>query len=290
MELRIGVPSGIGDISWIVSKLVNTNGYKFIVEIADGWPYRAEEYIKLLGEKFEFGGYGDFEYRDIVGFEKINPYQTFRDIVEAGYGRYLIQNNHHLERGLPLKEWLPDLLTNYHYTLHTSSSDEAVATTLLKHVPRPRVGLSAASYRGAVAWKTWEGDKWRELIKVMESAGYSVVLMGGGWDDLTRSLANAGKKVYSVVGQTSFGEAVAMHKLLDGYVGFSSGLGIIRTVLGLPTYMLWPSHQMALSSSWADPMDLATERYIATGYIDVDGVWGLLQYQLKKFEKEVSDE
>jgi len=281
--IRIGVPSGIGDISWLISKLVNAPQQKIVIEVADGWPYRAQDYIELLGGKFEFGGYGDFEYRDILAFEQLNPYTTWQDVVNAAAGRFLIQPNLHLERGKPLHTYLPDLPTNYHYPLHTTLQMERRATNLMDGVPRPRVGLSAASYRGAVAWKTWGYDEWVRLIRRIVAEGFSIVLMGGGWDDLTRGLEGCTTGVYSVVGQTSFGEAVEVHKLLDFYVGFSSGLGIIRTVLGLPTYMLWPAHQQPLSTSWADPADLVSGRYVATGYGPFEMVFNVFRAQVKRF-------
>ena len=289
--IHIGVPSGIGDISWIISKLINAPDCKFVVEVADGWPYRSEDYVKLLDpQKFEWGGYGGFEYRDIVGFEKLNPYNSFKDIVDAGFGRYLIQPNFHLERGKALAEWLPDLPTSYQYPLNTKEF-AGTALARIKHIPRPILGLSAASYRGAVAWKTWERDQWKELIaRVLKNTNMQVLLMGGGWDDLTRSLENIHPRVFSVVGQTSFGEAVEIHKSLSGYLGFSSGLGIIRTVLGLPTYMLWPDHQQALSTSWADPQMISEGSYIATSYMDVMGVWNVLKGQIVKYHSNCGGE
>jgi len=281
--IKIGVPSGIGDISWLISKLINAPQSRIMIEVADGWPYRAEDYIRLLGSKFEFGGYGDFEYRDILSFEQLNPYTSWNDVVARGAGRFLLQPNHHLERGKPLHTYLPDLHTSYHYALRTTPQMHERALALLRGVPKPRVGLSAASYRGAVAWKTWGYDEWVDLIKRVVAEGFAVVLLGGSWDDLTRGLEGCNSGVYNIVGRTTFGEAVEVHKLLDFYIGFSSGLGIIRTVLGLPTYMLWPSHQQPLSISWADPIDLATGRYVASGYGDPRMVWNVLKAQMRKF-------
>ena len=42
----VGVPSGIGDVSWLYSKLKHAGplGYK----IADGWPYRTKQFLELL--------------------------------------------------------------------------------------------------------------------------------------------------------------------------------------------------------------------------------------------------
>ena len=107
--------------------------------------------------------------------------------------------------------------------------------------------------------------------------------MGGRWDDLTDELelhlSEYSNQVLNIVGKTTFPEACAVHKLCRFYIGFSSGLGIIRTVMELPTIMLWPSHQQKLSTSWADPEDLYTGRYIASGYTTPGSVYKLFKQQ-----------
>ena len=67
--------------------------------------------------------------------------------------------------------------------------------------------------------------------------------------------------------------------MVSFFIGFSSGLGIVRTVLGLPTIMLWPDHLQALSTSWADPEDVKSKKYIASSYMTVRGVFDLFKIQ-----------
>ncbi len=43
----VGVPSGIGDVSWVYSKLCNV-GERLEYEVADGWPYRTTQFLELL--------------------------------------------------------------------------------------------------------------------------------------------------------------------------------------------------------------------------------------------------
>lgn len=270
--MRIGVPSGIGDISWVVSKLINSpqwNEIEFM--IADGWPYRASPYLKdMLGKKTE---YGEFQYDTIVSFECINRYRTWQDVVKKGAGIFYLQPNHHLEKGRPLRDWLPDLDTDYHYPLTLPDVEGKRYCDELSKKGGPWIGVSAASYRGHKAWKTWDIETWRKLLDELVASGFRICFMGGSWDDLTRGLAgemsiNHKSKVIDIVGQTTFPEACAVHNLLPFFIGFSSGIGIIRTVMSLPTMMLWPEHQVALSESWADPEDIRSGRYVPAQYID----------------------
>ncbi len=274
--MKIGVPSGIGDISWIISKVVNSDEWKkgeLEIVISDGWPFRAQPYLDMLSIKSE---YGNFRFEDIIAFEKTNPYKRWSDVISRQAGLYLLQPNWHLEAGRPLAQYLPDLSTNYHYELKIPalSSNFQTRGEIQRLSKGDWIGISCASYRGAHAWRTWDLLQWKALSELLISEGFSLCLLGGKWDDLTDSLSYEipEDSCLNLVGKTEFSEACAIHEMLSGYIGFSSGLGIIRTVMSLPTLMLWPSNdhinQQPLSTSWADPRDLDSGRYIAKGYIE----------------------
>lgn len=254
----IGVPSGIGDVSWMYSKLVHI-GESIRFEIADGWPYRTREFLAMLPGVVESEYDRTMRYDDILSFESMHGFMqyglTWCSIKERlPEGRILLEANRHLEMGRRLEEWLPDLPCNFHYDINTKPIDSINALEWLAELPKPIIGVSAASYRGSEAWKTWGYDEWSPFLKWLEEeTGGSVFLMGGFWDDLTHSLAADGHK--NSVGKTSTGTMVELLRLLDLYIGFSSGLGILRTVLKKKVFMMWPEHQVALASSWA-PLDM----------------------------------
>lgn len=282
--MKIGVPSGIGDISWLVSKLVTSKEWPDIeFLIADGWPYRAAPYIEMLGKKCE---YGELHFDSIVMFEHINPYETWEDVLSYKAGVFHMQPNHHLEQGKPLASYLPDLDTDYYYHLGLPNiSETGYANKIMSR--GPWIGLSAASYRGHKAWNTWSMDLWEELVNRLHDIGLNICFLGGSWDDLTRSLAYKFGDDLNLVGVTSFPEACALHNLLDFYIGFSSGLGILRIVMKRPTVMLWPSHQVALSESWANPQDIASGRYIPSQYMYPKDVCSLISGQMDKYGRVV---
>lgn len=276
-----GLPSGIGDFSWAYSKLCNAGPLDY--EIADGWPYRTVPYLELLPQ-VATAKYGDFTYDTIVAFEKVNELDrdlTWEQLKKLGYGKVLIQPNHHLERGKRLEEWLPDLPTTFHYPIVTTDRHKERARRLLEGMPRPLVGISAASYRGSEAWKTWGAEEWKDFLAWWSAeVGGTVVLLGGFWDDLTAMLAEEGYE--DLVGKTDVGTMVEVQKILDYYVGFSSGLGVIRTVLGKNVYMFWPDHQVALSTSWAPPVMLGTGAYSCNVWQSVDNTKLLVTRWLKE--------
>lgn len=270
-QLTIAVPSGIGDVSWILSKLVHVSDRVDLhFQVADGAPYRTVPFLRML-PWVKSADYGNFVYSDLFFGYRSQNLNTWKEIEESGRGRIFLTNNEHLESGARLEEWLPDLPTDFHYKLPVSRLAEVRVEHILDACKskfgrsmQRLYGISAASYRGAQAWNTWEYEDWAILFDLWQKQDpYArFMLMGGGWDDLTRSLFEEFSDIcFDAVGKTSISSAVELHRHLDGYVGFSSGLGIIRTVLGGRTFMLWPAFQEKLSTSWAPPEMLESGAY-----------------------------
>ena len=292
-EMTIAVPAGIGDVSWILSKLVSVSDeWDFNVEVADGAPYRTVPFLRMF-PWIKNAIYGDFHYTDLhFGYYAQNLH-TWKDIVDAGRGRVWLTNNPHLEQGNRLEDWLPDLKTDFHYEINEGKLATVRATHILEacekkfHFAHPLklYGISAASYRGAQAWSTWEYEDWAQFLTLWNEydKGARFILMGGGWDDLTRSLYEEFDGLcFDTVGKTSFATAIALHRKLDGYVGFSSGLGIIRTVINKKTFMLWPDFQEKLSTSWAPPEMLESGTYVAHLWRDPETVFEALKQWLRR--------
>jgi hypothetical protein len=263
LMLTVVVPSGIGDVSWMYSKLKHAEVMHW--EIADGWPYRTKPFLDLL-EGIAGVSYGKSKYCDIAVFTQMHVKGTWAETVSNGLSRLLVEANTHLERGLRLEDWMPDLPCDFHYNIYTSDADEEKACQLLSGFQPPLWGISAASYRGSEAWSTWGVDQWIEFLKAFEEKhGGTIILLGGFWDDLTHTIASHGYA--DLVGKTSVGTAIEVLKRLEGYIGFSSGLGVLMTVLKRPALMMWPAHQHALSTSWAPQWMIDEGLYVAMPWV-----------------------
>ena len=258
------VPSGIGDFSWAYSKLKHVGMANWAV--ADGWPHRTVPYIKLL-ENVNDATYGPFNYTEIVRLEEqfgFGMTPTWERVNQFLGENIYIEPNRHLEAGRRLEDWLPDLPCDFHYDIPVPMEDRQRAMSLLQTFKRPLWGISCASYRGSEAWKTWGHDEWILYLKMLEAeVGGTILMLGGFWDDLTSTVATTGG-YRDIVGRTSVPMMVEVMNLLDGYIGFSSGMGIIRTVLNKPVFMMWPDHQVELSTSWAPQNMLETRAYVAS--------------------------
>jgi len=261
METTFGVPSGIGDVSWAYSKLKYLGPQEY--HVADGWPHRTVPFLELLPGVSK-SSYGPFNFGDIVKFESMHGYHPsprWAD-VPKGFGVTYIEPNRHLEMGRRLEDWLPDLPCDFHYQINIAEEDKIRARNRLDKYPKPWTGISAASYRGSEAWKTWGYEDWSPFLKAWHSeVEGTIFLLGGFWDDLTDTLADDGW--VSLVGKTNIGTAISTLDLLDYYIGFSSGLGVLRTVLKKNAFLLWPDFQAELSTSWAPLNMLESRAYTA---------------------------
>lgn len=271
----IGLPSGIGDVSWAYSKLCHVGPLEY--EIADGWPYRTSDFMELLPGVSKVS-YGQFRYEDIMSFEHatgIGDHPKWEDVVSKNgqpNARVLIAPNLHLEQGRRLEEWLPDLPTDFHYPINIPEARQKEALNILSRFKKPVWGISAASYRGSESWKTWGRAEWTKFLwRFHDRAGGTILLLGGFWDDLTHSLAEDGWN--ELVGKTHISTATEILKHLDGYIGFSSGLGVLRTVLNKRVFMMWPDHQLELSTSWAPKHMLESGRYMMSRWLSPDEVF-----------------
>lgn len=304
---RICGPAGWGDLSWLWSKLVNVKDEIDEILIADGWPYRSREYMELCGIRSSYAdGKEDRElvdYRMILQGMKMRNWSadtggmpTWEEIRKRGDRLILLEPNRHLELGRPLAEWMPDLPTEFHYPLHTTQNHAIRAKWLLDDYSLPRhpmkegpvVGISCASYRGAEAWKTWAREDWVAFLKKIMAFGWRPLIIGGSWDDLSFAVA-CELEIPDLVGKTNAGECIELLKLLDGYIGFSSGLNVVRTVLNKPALAWWPDFQKELSTAWAPPDMLMSDRYIAFPYRRVEDAWPVAKHFLKVCEVELSN-
>jgi Glycosyltransferase family 9 (heptosyltransferase) len=280
MQKIVMAPAGQGDWSWIWSKLCHVADEIAEVRVPSGWPNRTVPFIELCGLKAD---YLDIDYPTIQANMAVHGCETWAGYREHPACGMAVSANRHLELGKPLAEYLPDLPTDYHYPLPVTQEDIDVAARLTQDLPRPLIGISCASYRGSEAWKTWGRGEWTDCLQRMQAEGLTPVLLGGFWDDLTHYVAT-NLSLPDLVGKTSVAECVAVLNALDGYVGFSSGLGVIRTVLRKSSFMLWPEFQCDLATSWPDPEDLETGKYEPSPWDPVDTVW---PYLYKHFKQNV---
>lgn len=266
-------------------------------DVLAGWPQRTTPYMNLIGLESD---YVPYSYPMILGFESdhgINADakdRTWAKISKLQVANLLLEPNKWLENGNRLEEWLPDLPCEFHYPLPVSDDDRTRAQKIVDRAMSvhpmkegPIVGISCASYRGAEAWKTWELEQWKDMLRRIMSVGWRPLLLGGNWDDLTYAVA-MDLDLPDIVGKTSVPQMVSIMGSLDSYIGYSSGMNVIRTVLNKPAMALWPEFQNELRNSWAPQHMLDDHRYVSLLWMPVAKVWPVAKAFLRKCERELA--
>lgn len=279
--LLFNVPAGIGDISWIYSKIKHlkslTGGQAVKLRVAGEPPPRGEAMVRLLPE-VEFAGMAT----DIVSWHVASQPLNSEWPAYMGLGPFNayadrpinIAANNHLECGRPLHTWMPMLPTDYHYPLAIPPKQMQLAENLLAGLPRPIICVYVSNRDKDsikhVGWSLWTPYQWVDFCdavsRVPACQGCGFVFLGATWDedkttDVADELAKRGHPVRKVIGQPL---GTALHCLAKSDYSFSypSGIGIMSNVLRTPGLMLLPWHLKGLETGgYADPLDVALQHY-----------------------------
>lgn len=249
--MRIYVPPGIGDISWIYSKVGHLPDLEFVVS-DDGSPRRSEAFIDLL-PNVRFGGY------EIV--PPTVPIVALDDVPRDG--EYAICNPF-LESGIPLGRVWPSLPTNYYYPICGSEEDVAMAESV---ITQPTIGIYCSSYkhRGGGLWSV---DQWVEFMRAVDPGARWVVL-GADYDDKSHEVAAASGAI-NLVGRAGLGATIEVIRRLDYFFAFPSGLGILADVVRTPCTMWYWGGNHFCANGRATYSDPALSTHIVRIYNTVD--------------------
>lgn len=261
--LRVHTYSGIGDISWVYSKLVTLNRpldivYYTIPEMANQpLGSRCVPLLQMLP--------GVRSYRISTLQTRMlrahNPVD--RDEIDACDEIYCAANTH-LEIGRRIEEFLPGVDTNHHYPLNIPEEDRRYARHLTKNIPDYCL-LYISSIGGNAHWGGWGADQWAALIYQyrMLIDNKPVLLIGAEWDHDLAKLLHLPNMI-NLVGQTTLGTTLELIKLSRHFIAFPSGLAIMACQLKHPVLMFYPRSLRCLHYSWPPPAMIADHSYIAT--------------------------
>jgi hypothetical protein len=256
MSYIFNVPSGIGDISWIYSKLVNFP-YPFQLKIVKDEPQRSLPFTRLLPRVIN-SAYSNYSYvGDFVKAKRILPSNT--DLPSLDPGEYFLSANPHLEQGNRIETYLPTLPTSFHYDIKDEPIDLGLQGKL--------IGIYPSKYQ-TYGWHFWEVKEWVEFMTLVRDflGGCSFVVIGAGFDKgLGDDLAKEeGLIIKSFVGKTFCGQLVNLIKQLDFLVAYPSGVGVLGGVLSVPTLHFIPPQPWIekMRGSYADPKDIISKRHV----------------------------
>lgn len=277
MSLKLLVPSGIGDISWVYSKVLDVAKTREVsFSIAASHIYRAEGFVKLLPHvrSVERGTHGW-------------PYQILgcgADLRRVPDGAYGVCANPFLEAGIKLANIHPYQATHYHYQLNIPASCSREADEAVTAGP-PRIGIYTSSYSQHLIKShksLWCVDEWLVFMTKLERLYPTATFyfLGAEYDDkcieLAQEAARLKFKVFSGVGKFEIGTTIEVIKRLDYFFAFPSGLGILADVVETPCmmwYYRWDKD--AFLDSYADPINVVSGKHINLLFASPDDSFNL---------------
>jgi len=261
MTYRIIVPPGIGDFSWIWSKL-STTGDQYFIEYADTGPDRLGPFLKLLPKDKIAGWEKSKRYK--VGFDTeklemmlmpaVERLERYEQLKENPDKTFYVEANTHLERGNRIEEWLPNLKTDLHYEIERARPIVPLSYPAKKAFNIFIVHLSSCKMQRI--WQCYDMDKCIRMVKMIQNKkGWIPVFIGAEYDDFAMDCCKEYSKennAINLIGKTSdVLDALAFICLSKLFLGLvSSGMTMLANVLCVPSISWWP--RPGLPPSWPD--------------------------------------
>lgn len=288
--LSVTVATGIGDISWIYSKLVGLGRPIDLTIMNDPLYVRAISYVKTLP------GVCSVKYEELPDSDSMiknawnGNYEELKQ-KESANERIVMVANNWINAGERLEGYYPDLPTDFHYEMQTTQEHKEIAKILLPHSVG-YMGIITGSVGGNKAWDGWTPDDWVAFVKKVKSEfpGVVFVLIGAPYDidyhDLLIPKLD-GIEYIDLVGKTpDMGVTIEVLKRLDYHVGFCNGLGMLSNVLNKGTCLFYPDSLEKARYSWPCPKSIETKDYQAFLWDRPEKVFSEIKFKLDYFLKE----
>ncbi len=228
--LRVGVPSGVGDVYWALTK---------IKAFADGKPVKIVIQSSLYDRAVAWAEMVDFIDGAEFGVFKCGPAK-----LHGIQGRWknldaVLWPNAVIDRGERIETWLPHLPIDLNFKI--KCPDYA-----------PRVIVYPSSM-GSAVWTQRGGEFWDKVITHMAKFIGPVTVVGSHWDQSMADQITA--PCEKLIGMTSLPELAGMLKTARVVVGVISGVTILANHFRTPCVTIWHDQRFpaGFPRAWAAP-------------------------------------
>lgn len=284
--LRINVPTGIGDFSWIYSKLLAMK-LPMDVVVAKGHPPRLVPIAELLPSVYSMS-VGRVGY-EIIDANKVGPKTSRQYLLDWPADVVIpISANRHLEQGNRIETWLPELPVDHHYKVEISPQHVAAAEALLPY--KDFVCLFAANKKTCEAWSGWMAPQWCDFMQLFRRriGDLPFVLIGAGWDiglggEIACEAERTGIPLTDLTGKTILGASFHIMKRSKYFIAFPSGMAVFGHVLKIPTTMFYPDCLQNMIGTFDSPEARETNRFYETPFCSPSSLvdWLINVYGIK---------
>ncbi|MBS0261822.1 MAG: FkbM family methyltransferase [Planctomycetes bacterium] len=288
--LRVAVPAGIGDSVWALTKirhLLRTYGATHAhIGLCGGYPYRALSFV----ERFDFVASAENCQWECIEADRYTKEGVY-NWAPSGIGwhneyDWMLVANRHLESGLRLETWLPEMETDWRIAERFRFTAREVRDAIdfeKHHGPYcifylgPELGNTGFGHnRGPL----WTPQEWGTLARHFRELGLKIVVVGAPYDlsYFEKHVAQHLGECTNMIGKWSIGQTFSHVQRARCVIAYQSGIGIFAVYLGVPTACFWRPHgdsidpsafvsfNEQMASAWAPRDSLATGRYLPSIY------------------------
>lgn len=240
--------SGIGDFLWIAQKLV-TQEEKFNWVFPASKPRRAFQLQPILPNII-----GAVDHQEKLSYDKIAMTQhngPWKSTPES----FVLAANSHLEQGLRIEAFLPDLKTSFLLPFITNPYDKEAAETV---ITGKWIGIYTSAYSMTRQWNGWGKDEWAKMVSMLLGIDpdYHFVIFGASYDialvDDVFEILPENRRMKMIDEDLSL--VIEVMRRLDMMIAFPSGMPILHELCGgKRTIMFYPPHLKKMQNAWADP-------------------------------------
>lgn len=288
--LRVAVPGGIGDSVWALTKIPHLlrvyGAEKAHIGLCGQPPYRAQPFV----ERFDFVASAENTCWECVESQLHTPEGVY-NWAPSGIGwhneyDWMLQANRHLESGMRLESWLPEMETDWHIAdrFHFTAREVREAIEFERsHGPYcifylgPERGNTDLGHnRGPL----WTPQEWGMLARHFRELGLKIVVVGAPYDlsYFDKYVAQHLGECTNAIGKWTIGQTFSAVQRARCVIAYQSGIGIFAVYLGVPTACFWRPHgnsiepnafvsfKEEMASAWAPHDALASGRYLPLIY------------------------
>jgi len=283
--------SGMGDCSWIFSKLdefSKTHDIQF--DLAADLSKRTAPFIGLHPRiKFrDYSTMGDkYIQRSTISMD--TDLSTLKE-----NNAYMVSFNQAMDNGRRVETIFPKEPTNFRYQLNFKVKHFEEAETLTHG--ELKIGIYGTCYSVLRHWNFWKEKEWIAFIKTFYNDHPNAVfhVIGASFDidladNIIKLLEHHRIPHRRIIGY-HIGTALQVIKNLHYLFAFPSGLGIMANVLNVPTMMFMPSHLKKLSYTFVPLEDQKSTFFINPQFLTVPKAYDLFKRQgLKHMEERLAN-
>ncbi len=248
--IRVAFPLGVGDCFWPCQKIRGLSklfGHAPIHAFTNASEnHKSVNFLRTIPciEKAEFSVLAPMNIvKQMIPDYKDERWSTLDGAAGWNGFDYLFCANGHVEQGKPIKDFMPELETDYDFDYIIEPESEKYAALLM---PDPEVLLypSALGPNAGFHNMWWGIHDWVSVIRLLNESGITPTTVGANTPgDLQYATMLAAHRPYikfkSIVGLTTIDMMIVLLKTCRLWMGLSSGFGIVSAAMKTPTVMFW---------------------------------------------------